>query len=100
MISLAEIAFGIEEMDPGKKRQNLEAWLTSDIKRGFAGRILGVDERVAEEAGRLTSKAKRIGAKPQFADVLIAATATVHGLRVATLNRKHFEGLGLELVEF
>jgi predicted nucleic acid-binding protein len=35
-----------------------------------------------------------------LADALIAATAIVHGLSVATLNVKHFEKLGVELVEF
>jgi predicted nucleic acid-binding protein len=40
------------------------------------------------------------GAWPEYADALIAATARVHGLRVATLNRDHFVGLGVELVEF
>jgi predicted nucleic acid-binding protein len=31
---------------------------------------------------------------------LIAATAMVHGLHVATLNKKHFEKRGVELVDF
>lgn len=100
VISLAEIRFGIEEMDPGRKRQNLEHWLEQDVRQGFAGRILAVDDRVAEEAGRLTSIGKKLGARPDFADALIAATARVHGLQVATLNRAHFVGLGVELVEF
>jgi predicted nucleic acid-binding protein len=99
VISLAEIRFGIEEMDPGQKRQNLDYWLEQDVRQGFAGRVLIVDERIAEEAGRLTSIGKRVGARPDFADALIAATARVHGLQLVTLNRKHFEGLGLELVE-
>jgi predicted nucleic acid-binding protein len=33
-------------------------------------------------------------------DVLIAATAAANGMVVATLNRKDFEKLGVELVEF
>jgi len=33
-------------------------------------------------------------------DVLIAATAEANGMVVATLNRKDFEKLGVELVEF
>ena len=100
VISLAEIRFGIEEMDAGRKRRNLEHWLEQDVRRGFAGRILSVDDRIAEEAGRMTSMAKKDGTKPGLADMMIAATARVHGLRVVTLNRKHFEGLGVELVEF
>lgn len=99
VISLAEIRFGIEEMDPGRKCQNLEYWLEQDIRQGFAGRVLIVDERIAEEAGRMTSTGKKVGARPEFADALIAATARVHGLQLVTLNRKHFEGLGVELVE-
>ena len=99
VISLAEIRFGIEEMDPGRKRQNLEYWLEQDVRQGFAGRVLDVDERIAEEAGRLTSIGKKVGARPAFADALIAATARVHGLRLVTLNQKHFEGLNVELVE-
>jgi predicted nucleic acid-binding protein len=33
-------------------------------------------------------------------DALIGATAMVHDMGLATLNRKHFERLGVELVEF
>ena len=35
-----------------------------------------------------------------LADALVAATALVHGLSVATLNVKHFTLLGVELVKF
>ena len=65
----------------------------------FAGRVLIVGERIAKEAGRLTSIGKKIGARPAFADALIAATALVQRLQLVTLNRKHFDGLGVELVE-
>jgi predicted nucleic acid-binding protein len=99
-ISLAEIRFGIEEMDPGRKRSNFEHWLENDLRQNFAERILIVDESIAEEAGRLTSIGKNDGARPQFADALIAATARVHGLGLATLNHKNFENLGVELVKF
>jgi predicted nucleic acid-binding protein len=40
------------------------------------------------------------GRGAELGDVLIAATALVHGLQVATLNRKDFEQLGVEIVEF
>jgi len=100
VISLAEIRFGIEELDPGRKRQNLEDWLEHDLRQGFAGRFILVDERIAEEAGRITSMGKKAGAWPEYADALIAATARVHGLQVATLNWAHFKDLGVELVEF
>jgi predicted nucleic acid-binding protein len=100
VMSLQEIRFGIERMSAGKKRDKLEAWLGVDLPRSFVGRILPVDERIAELAGRITAHGKNAGAEPEIIDALIAATARIHGLKVATLNRKHFAKLGVELVEF
>jgi predicted nucleic acid-binding protein len=50
----------------------------------------------AEEAGRIQQTLVATGQQIGIADVLIGATAKVHGLSVATLNQKHFsriEGL-------
>ena len=99
-ITLTEIRFGIEEMPPGLRRSNLTQWLTQDLQHGFAGRIIPVDQRVAQEAGRLISVGKRKGAKPDLADALIAATARVHSLKLATLNTTHFQPLGVDLVKW
>jgi predicted nucleic acid-binding protein len=57
-------------------------------------------EDVAELSGRLIADRKKDAHTLDPTDALIAATARVHGLLVATLNRKHFEKLGVELVEF
>ena len=100
VISLQEIRFGIELMSQGRKRDRLETWLTYDLPRHFAGRLLAVDERIADEAGILTAMSKKKGAEAELADALIAATAKVHKLRLATLNREHFERLGVEMVTF
>lgn len=35
----------------------------------------------------------------QIKDSLIAATALVHGLPLATLNRRHFEEAGVEIID-
>jgi predicted nucleic acid-binding protein len=78
----------------------VEAWLEEDLLRGFADRILAVDAVVADFCGRLIVEAIGQGHTPGLGDVLIAATARVHGLQVATLNRQHFERLGVELVKF
>jgi predicted nucleic acid-binding protein len=66
----------------------------------YKARIFPVDEVVADLAGRISIEAERIGLNIDLTDTLIAATARVHGLKVATINRKHFEKLGVELVEF
>ena len=55
--------------------------------------VLPVDIRVAEHYARVQASCTRIGrTRPAF-DLLIAATALVHGLTLATCNTRHFEGI-------
>lgn len=54
----------------------------------------------AEEAGNIQQILLKTGQQIGISDVLIAATALVHGLPVATLNTKHFERInGLTLIQ-
>ena len=99
-ISLLEIRKRIEALPHGRKRERLTSWLREDLRSQYAERLVEVDDRIAEDAGLLIAKGKKAGAEPQVADALIAATARVLGLRLATLNRRHFEKLDVELVEF
>lgn len=100
VVTIEEIRFGLEDMDPGPRRYVVERWLKSDVLVGFGERILPVDRAVAEECGRLRCRAKKEKHTAALADSLIAATASVYGMQVATLNRKDFERLGVEIVEF
>jgi predicted nucleic acid-binding protein len=100
VVTIQEIRTGIELLSAGQKRRNLETWLERDIRRGYSGRILPVTEEIAEVAGRFVARLRRTGKTPETSDMMIAATAHVHRLQLATLNRPHFEGLGLVLVEF
>lgn len=99
-IVFQELRFGIEMLQPGKKRNRLEEWLEIRLRGEFAGRILPVTAEIAGLSGRLIAETKKAGHMAEAADALIAATARVHGLKVATLNRDHFERLGVGLVEF
>jgi predicted nucleic acid-binding protein len=99
-IVFQELRFGIEMLSAGKKRDRLEEWLKVRLRVEFGSRILPVTVDIAEISGRLIAKTKKAGHTAETADTLIAATALVHGLRVATLNRDHFRWLDVELVEF
>lgn len=68
-------------------------WYERTVKPTFAGRILGVDERIAERCALLHVPVTR-----PYRDSLIAATAAEHGLSVATRNVADFEALGVEVV--
>ncbi|MDX2266213.1 MAG: hypothetical protein NW215_14730 [Hyphomicrobiales bacterium] len=43
--------------------------------------------------------ARALGQAPGFADLAIAATATHHGLTQLTRNMKHFDGLGVVVID-
>ena len=66
-----------------------------DLISGFGNRVLSVSVAVADLSGSMIVAASRTAS---LDDVLIAATARVHELKVATLNRRHFERLDVELV--
>ncbi len=98
--TLIEIRIGIELMDEGRRKQELVLWLNDDLPQMYRGRIIPVGPEIAGLAGELIGRNRAAGLSDEPMDALIAATARVHGLKVATLNRKHFEKLGVELVEF
>jgi len=99
-VTILELRTGIELMPAGKKRTVLEHWLTRDIRSRFAGRILPIEEKIADACGRLLVRSQRAGWRMEAMDALIGATAMAHDMTLATLNRRHFERLDLEMVEF
>ncbi len=99
-VTIQELRFGTEIAPVGAKKAALEQWLEHFVIPGFAGRIVPVDAAVADLCGRLLAKTKMAGHTCELGDAFIAATAAVHGLTLATLNRKHFERLGVKMVTF
>ena len=99
-ITYAELWYGINLLPPGKRRMELENWIEDDLYMQFFNRVVGFSLDVAKRYGSLMARAKKNGHNPTAMDCLIAATAVANGMAVATLNRKDFEKLGVELVEF
>jgi len=71
----------------------LRAWIENHILARFEGRVLAIDTSVALRCARLHVPDPRADR-----DALIAATALVHGLTVATRNVADFEPTGVALV--
>jgi predicted nucleic acid-binding protein len=99
-ITLAELWYGVNLLPAGKKRVALEDWLEDDLYSQFFNRVLFMGLNTARHYGWLVARAKKNGFNVNAMDALIAATAMANGMMVATLNRKDFEPLGVELVEF
>ena len=66
----------------------------------FFNRVAGVGLGVAQRYGSLMARADKKGFSPGAMDTLIAAIAVDNGMIAATLNRRGFERLGVEIVEF
>ncbi len=98
IIKLAEIQKGIELLDPGKRRAQLEQWLTQDLEVWFYGRVIPVDRQVAMRWASLVAQGSRTGRPLPTVDSLIAATALAHGLTIVTRNTKDFEGIGASTI--
>lgn len=97
-ITFGELRRGAELLEPGKRRRLLETWISVELTGWFEERILAIDREVAEQFGRLGAESRRKGWGLEAVDALIAATAQVHDLTLATLNRKHFEKTGVKLL--
>jgi len=72
----------------------LRAWLDNRVLPAFSGRILAIDSSVAQRCATLQVPDPR-----SDRDALIAATALVHGMTVVTRNVRHFQPLGLTVVD-
>lgn len=98
VVTLGEIRSGIERIDRGRCRTQLEVWLRHDLTDRFDGRVLSIDQTIALEWGALTRHARRSGIAIGTVNTLLAATARIHGLAIATRNSRHFTGLSLHLI--
>lgn len=91
-VTLGELQAGIEltrEQDP-QKAQEIEAWL--ELVAG-AYNVLPMDAATFRVWARLMHRKS----DTLYEDAMIAATAKVHGLTVATRNAADFNALGLEV---
>jgi predicted nucleic acid-binding protein len=89
-----EIRRGIElarRRDPVRAAV-FEQWL-ADIEAAFGVRILPIDRAVTDEWGRLST----VRSVPPV-DGLLAATAKVHGMTLATRNEADVAGLGVAVL--
>lgn len=98
VVVAGEIMFGIERMEPGSRRSDLERWLAEAL-RDFADRILPVDLETARVWSQITARAATAGRVVPMADGLIAATAIRHGLHIMTRNTSDFQATGASLID-
>jgi hypothetical protein len=97
-ITVGELAKGAARLPPSAKRVRLERWIGELISQ-YGVRIIPVDASVARLWGRVSGELSRKGITTLMGDGLIAATALVHGLKLATRNIADFKPFGVEIVD-
>lgn len=95
-IILGELRFGILLLPRGRRRRSLEAWFDSGRQRLHC---LPWEADTGLRWAELLAGLRAAGRAMPIKDSLLAATALVHGLTVATRNRADFERAGVTVVD-
>lgn len=95
VVTLNELRYGMRKVQPRDSvfSSHLAAWYSQIVSLPDQFRILMVDRPIAELAADF-----RAAHDTPFEDSLIAATAKVHGLTLATRNTSDFKDTGISLV--
>jgi hypothetical protein len=100
-VTVAEIEDGIAKLlreGARRKSADLAAWLEA-VLHLYGNRILPFDVATARVAGAIADRARGRGQMPGFADIIIAATAHHHGLTILSRNLRHFEPIGVAVID-
>ena len=95
-VILGELRFGILILPKGRKRAALERWFAAGV--GVLN-CLPWDAETGLKWAELLARLRATGKAMPIKDSLIAATALVHGLAVATRNRADFVNAGVRIVD-
>lgn len=98
VLTLGELEKGIAKLASSPRRRQIEDWVRNELAERFAGRVLAVDQNVAEHWGRLSGESEARGEPLPVIDALLAATSIVHGLEVVTRNVADLERCGARCV--
>ena len=97
VLTLHELDYGIARLPRGKRRESLEQ-VISDFVTGYQDYILPLGRKEAGQAAQFRFMAEKTGKTVHLADALIAGTAKIHGLTLATRNVSDFEPLDIALL--
>jgi predicted nucleic acid-binding protein len=97
-ITVFEVRLGLEILEAGRRRRQLEEAFAKTLEEDFESRVLPFDEAAAQAAGRIAAERRRAGRTVEVRDVQIAGIAKARKATLATRNIRHFEGCGLMLV--
>jgi toxin FitB len=90
IVTFAEFRFGIEVANDLAKEKELATWLARTVRPLFLGRELPVSEEVMLTWRHMMEEGRRQRRTPSQPDLIIAATAVVHGLTVVSRDTREY----------
>ncbi|CCV14175.1 type II toxin-antitoxin system VapC family toxin [Mesorhizobium sp. STM 4661] len=90
-VTIAEIHFGIEMVDDPGRRAELTDWLSHKVRPMFEQRTLPVTEDIMLKWRLLVEEGRKVGHTFSQPDLIIAATALLHGLTIVTRDTSDYE---------
>jgi predicted nucleic acid-binding protein len=98
-ITVLEVKMGLELLAGGRRRVMLEDAFTKMLEDDFEDRVVPFDTAAALAAGRIGAERRRAGRSVEVRDLQIAGIAAARRATIATRNIRHFDGLGLPLID-
>lgn len=97
-ITVFEVRMGLELLAKGRRRARLEQEFDRLLIEELDGRVQPFDRAAATATGTIAAAHRQAGATIEFRDVQIAGIAAARKAVLATRNTRHFEDLGIRLV--
>ena len=97
-ITLFEVRWGLDLIAPGRRHRELEIAFQQLIEDDLQGRVQLFDAPAANAAGGIAAKSQRSGHGIEVRDLQIAGIVAARRAKLATRNQRHFEGVGIDLV--
>lgn len=98
-ITVFEVRTGLELLEPGRRRRQLEQAFDQLLAEDLGGRVQPFDQAAALSAGGIAANQQRAGRSLEVRDIQIAGIAAARKATLATRNLRHFDGLAVALVD-
>jgi toxin FitB len=98
-ITVFEIRFGLENLPGGRRQHQLEEIFNQALEEDLEDRVLPFDLAAARASASMAAQQRKSGRPVEIRDVQIAGIAFARKATLATRNTRHFQGLGIHLID-
>lgn len=98
VITVGEIARGIEKLPDIERKHAMKEWLYEDFLIRFDGQVISLDPHILIRWGELTAKVENIGMEFPVMDAMVAAIVSTHEMVLVTMYEDDFKDRGIQIL--